>query len=195
MNTKTPGVWDTYEKHQHGKTVIKCYQVTGSLLMCSIKHQVQNQIWWLENYKGNEISLPRIIPPKGGHDRIDMTMQTINWVMKKASLRNCSTWKRKELMKLVDKNEIYMINKRSNINKKTKTKKNPKKTHTRWYWRKNQNKWNGSDNHWHNERISLAKIYNVYVKELSGTGVSGYTGHQAKINEKGKTISYILIKD
>ena len=77
-------------------------------------------MWWLGNYKGNEISLPSIILPRGGYERIDKTIQKINWVMKKASFRNCSTWKRKELLKLVGKNEIYMLNRRANINQKTK---------------------------------------------------------------------------
>lgn len=38
-------------------------------------------------------------------------------------------------------------------------------------------------------------MYNMYIRKLPGAGMSLYMGHQEKINEKGKTIRYILIRD
>lgn len=45
-----------------------------------------------------------------------------------------------------------------------------------------------------NRRISLAKLLNVYIKNVCGAGMSGCTGHQAKINEERK-LRHILMKD
>lgn len=143
---------------------INRYWISTDVLYKYTRHKIK--CGGFGNHKDNEISLPRIILPKRGHERVDMTMQKITWVMQKASLRNCSTWKRKELMKLMDKNEIFTINRRPNIDQKK-----PNKQNTWWSSRKDQSKGNRSDNHCHHKRISLPKMCNMYIKKLPGAGI------------------------